>query len=240
MLPRTPKHDTHHSACHYPKLFCELCGWSTFAIKTAHFSNLIRSQFGRRAKFTTAIAPLIDAITNVVGACSKKEMRRINTRSVITAMTNKHAFGDRAKVQVIRQTVSHPPPSRLDVTIPFDIDIALPVPTFIGRAGDNILPERHIFGSDTGFPSVRMPLEIVSWLALDVSKAGISAGRNLGRLAAATFTEFYRGFVRGILHGVTVSFQTVNKPGALMALPGAFVSSCDYTTPMHLSTNGGA
>jgi hypothetical protein len=240
MFPCSTEHDAYHGTCHYPELFRKSCGGDTFAIKMAHFSNLIRSQLGCRAKFTTAIAPLIDAITNVVGACSKKKMRRIHASWVVAAMTNKHAFGDGAKVQVIRQAVGQPSSSRLDVAIPLNTDIALPVPTLVGKSGGNVSPKQNIFRRRIEFPFAEVAFDVIPGLPFNPSKAGIGTRRNLGFLSATAMTKAVGNILCGILHGITVSFQTVSKPGTCTASPGIFVSSCDYTTPTHLHANGGA
>jgi len=170
--------------------FVELCTGVLFAAKLSAFAHLVGG---------------------IVLDSAKKEMGRIDASSIVAAMANKHTIWDFAIMQAVRKTMGRLMLFSGEIEIPVSIPRGqFPVPTGIrGRLLD-MFPKSFFKGACTQVSM--MPRQKMQRIAFpETLRAACSVGDG-SWLAAATFAEADRCFVRGMIHDVIRSFQRLTMP----------------------------
>lgn len=163
-----------------------LLGYTAFCVSLTDVFNRTLCQFRTRRTLPTRITTLSGHVRIIVGLSSEEEMRRIDTRWVITSMQYAQVCGDGAVCNVPRHPVGEVlllAPT--EAAIALLISIASPEPTSIRPSGFiNLLPEVVL-----ACPVIMVTSEEWDRLALDVaSRAGVLRG-NWRRLTTAALTK---------------------------------------------------
>lgn len=181
--------------------------YAAICIAGANFKHLISSKFGMCATFAARplrpsreIASLLYHIRMIVLKCTKKQMSRIDAGSIITMVTDKHSIRNRAIMKHPRDAVCPLglafSAAHADIPIASCAQTTSPKPT--GVRFLNLLPKSNLkrfakIGLMQPYKAHRLPFYM--------TKSRVGLFGDWGRLAAATFTEFWGWIMRGmILH----------------------------------------
>lgn len=154
-------------------------------------------------------------IRGVLLGIARVEVIGIDARWSVALMKTIEAIRDRAFMEFVGESMRLNSAS-VDANLPVSMLILAtrPVPAIIRAAPVNLGPEA-IFGGFEWSNLVVVTDDKSDGLSLDVSKPCVIPGRNWGWLTTAAFTEFYRGFVRGMIAHAKFSFQNLAMPRAI-------------------------
>lgn len=174
-------------------------------------------------------------IVRVVLWSTKKKMCRVYTSGIVATMTNKHAFGNRAIMKFIGDTMGKGSRIRThsNKTISLFAARTCPEPTSISFVNFDPKSFRQWFiGLMTWFAASVMTVNKSSRLAFNISFFAICKSRNRCGQSTTAFAEFYRGLVRGmIVHSKFSLLELAHVPSRLQRCWDNFIGyENNYTT----------
>ena len=99
-------------------------------------------QLGLSASLAARLAPLFVPVVGIVGAGAKKEVGRINAKSIIAVMQDTDAVGNRADAEFIGDTMrGHGSAMQAKLAVPISAARSRPRPALANVDNDNLVPK---------------------------------------------------------------------------------------------------
>lgn len=156
-------------------------------------------------------------ICYVIGIRAKPKMIRVDATPIIASMTDMKTVTDFTFMNLVGYTMSAKKwtATATNLTIARVIDVALPLPTFIGWTGGYVLPEQNIWGASQSMTFAKSGV-----LAFDQAAFVVCVLGYWRNLAAATLA-----ILRGLINGVFNCVMTANKSDWFAYRPSAFLAT---------------
>lgn len=156
-----------------------------------------------------------NCICGVLLGGSGVKMGGIHTAGPVAMVKTIKSVGDGSVMEFVRKAVRFNV-AAVDSDLPVSMIVAAPspVPAVAKATLVDLCPKSFIRWTYCS-NLVVMAANKANGLTFNVSESRIAASRNRGRLTTAAFTEFYSGFVRGIIAHVASPFSTIGHSAGL-------------------------
>jgi hypothetical protein len=183
-----------------------------------NFPDVIIRKFGMTIfrSFTrwNPMPALLYHIFGVVGGAAQKEMAWIDASRIVAPMAHKQTLWNKAMMQFVRVAVSKIVIFCVKPAVTGLRDAACPFPAIISLTFINESPKAFLLIKDrAGFCVV--PTDESHGLTFDPSFSSFGLLSDWRRLTAATFAEFNRGLIRGMIKAHQKLSFLVTSPGRL-------------------------
>lgn len=195
MSPRLSTENIAHSQVAYLIPVSKCQNISTGSVFCSDRTYLLFIEFGLRVMFSlrTSLTALRNLIALIVRMCTKEQVRRVDTRRVITLVKHPHAF----RYSTDAQFKGHPmcrygSSSYLELTVSGTSMRSEPKPATVSLVD---LRPKTLFNAVIGLPPVVMPSDIANRLTSHMTEPTNALSGNGGRQTTPTLTEFGRNIV---------------------------------------------